>query len=110
MDKKELSQRIGKIIRKARKAKNLTIEELAHRVDLSYAALSLIERAVQDDIKSSTLFALIKELDINPSLIFEETKLSKDKLEIFQNISALTPCEIAKFKEFKSLMSRIFKS
>ena len=110
MNKQEFVAQTGKIIRETRQARNITMEDLANRVDISYVSLSALERNTQDDIKAFTLYSLLKELDIDSSVIFGGNELSKEKLKIFKNISSLNKSEVAKFNEFKSLICKIIGS
>ncbi len=55
---------IGQIIRKARKAKSWTLEELAHRVETDTGNLSRLERGKQGASKE-LLGRILKALDIN---------------------------------------------
>ncbi|MCS7202576.1 MAG: helix-turn-helix transcriptional regulator [Dictyoglomus sp.] len=74
---------IGDKIRKIRKQKNLTLEELSKKTGLSLSYISLIERG----LKNPSLKALEKIaecLDISPSIFFREEDIDeKESIEVF---------------------------
>lgn len=68
---------LGEVIKSARQQSNLTMEELADRLQVSPRYLYRIEN---ENRKPSyeLLFALIRELSISPDLIFYPEKRTKD--------------------------------
>lgn len=75
---------IGNKIRKLRKEKNLTLEELSKKTGLSLSYISLIERG----LKNPSLKALEKIAEcfgINPAIFFIENEEieEKESIEVF---------------------------
>ncbi|MCX7845808.1 MAG: helix-turn-helix transcriptional regulator [Dictyoglomaceae bacterium] len=74
---------IGNKIRKLRKEKNLTLEELSKKTGLSLSYISLIERG----LKNPSLKALEKIAEcfgINPAIFFKEEDINeKESIEVF---------------------------
>lgn len=66
----------GSTIKRARKNKKMTIEELAERVGISVRYLCRIENKGQKP-SYDVLFKLIRELSIEADLIFYPEKMSK---------------------------------
>lgn len=84
-------ERLGDIIKNARQKSDLTMEELADRVDISERYLYRIEN---EDRKPSydVLYKLIRELSISPDLIFYPEKPTKES-EIENLIRLLYNCD-----------------
>ena len=96
---------IGQKIKAARIKKGLTQEELGNRIGVQKSAIAKYENGRVVNIKRSTLQKIAKELDLRPSeLIFEE-KISKDPVGMaerhFEMIMDEDLQEI--FEDFKSL-------
>jgi len=70
MKKEELAIKIGCNIRKTRKAKNLTIKDLAFCADIEYTQVSRIERG-KLNTSAYNLYIISKALEINISNLFE---------------------------------------
>jgi transcriptional regulator with XRE-family HTH domain len=63
--------RLGQRIRDLRKAKNLSMEELANIADIELSQVARIETA-KINPKLSTLFILARALEISPRELFPE--------------------------------------
>ncbi len=70
MEKEELAVKIGCNIRKVRKAKNLTIKDLAFSADIEYTQVSRIERG-KLNTSAYNLYIISEALEINISSLFE---------------------------------------
>lgn len=68
MNKSDL-KKLGKNIRKWRRAKGLSQEKLAELIDKSRNAVGMIERA-EVDTHTSTLFTIAKALEIDIAELF----------------------------------------
>jgi transcriptional regulator with XRE-family HTH domain len=105
MKKAEFIKKLGLIVREARKAKELSIEELADKSKIAYSTLSCLERGIVGDIKSYNLYNIIQNLEIDPAVIFGKNKLTKDKVSLINKISDLDDKELKAFLElFKRLV------
>lgn len=54
--------RLGRLVRKKREAKNLSLREVAHSTKLKIPTISRIERGASKDLETPTLIALSKWL------------------------------------------------
>ena len=63
----------GKNIRRIRKAKNLTMEELANIAEIEVSQIYRVENAVRN-IRLTTVFTLAKALEVNPQEFFIDPK------------------------------------
>ena len=70
MKKEELAIKIGGNIRKTRKARNLTIKDLAFSADIEYTQVSRIERG-KLNTSIYNLYIISIALDTNISVLFE---------------------------------------
>ena len=90
MEKDNFIKSLGLIIREARKKKGISIEELGFRSNITYGTISCLERGKANDLKVSNLYSLIKNLDIDPNLIFgKKQNLTQDKIALINKISSL---------------------
>jgi transcriptional regulator with XRE-family HTH domain len=90
MNKEEFIKKLGIVVREHRKKKGISIDELAFKSDVAYTTVSCLERGIAKDLKSFNLYKLVKNLNIDPSLIFNEYNgLTKDKLVLINKISSL---------------------
>lgn len=99
MKKAEFVKKLGLTIRKARQNKEYSIEELADRCDISYSTLSCLERGVVGDIKAYNLYNIIKILDIDPGLIFDGHRLTREKINLINKIYHFDDKELRAFLE-----------
>lgn len=67
----ELSTALAKILKKERKNKNISQEELAFRAGLDRTYISLLERELRKPTLD-TIFKICKVLDIMPSTFLKE--------------------------------------
>jgi transcriptional regulator with XRE-family HTH domain len=65
---------IGKQIRKARRARGLTQEELARRANMSLNGLAQLEQGGRTDPHYSTLSKLATALDVSVTELLEEQR------------------------------------
>lgn len=63
----------GKNVRRIRKSKNLTMEQLANIAEIEVSQIYRIENAVRN-IRLSTVFTIAKALEVNPQELFAEIK------------------------------------
>jgi transcriptional regulator with XRE-family HTH domain len=89
MEKENFIKNLGLIVREARKRKSMSIEELALNANVAYSTVSCLERGLAKDLKVFNLYNLIKNLDIDPSLIFGDQNLTQDKISLINKISSL---------------------
>lgn len=61
----------GKNVRRIRKSKNLTMEELANTAEIEISQIYRIENAVRD-IRLSTMFTIAKALAVHPQELFAD--------------------------------------
>lgn len=94
MKKEEFMKKLGLIIREARKSKDLSIEDLAFKSKIAYSTLSCLERGIAGDLKVFNLYSLIKNLEIDPALIFASQKLSQDKVILINKITSYDEKEL----------------
>lgn len=73
----DVADTLGSTVRQARLEMELTQEQLAKRLGISREYLMLIENSHKKP-KYNLLFRIIRELNINPDLIFYPEKPSKD--------------------------------
>ena len=72
-DFKLVQNQISENVKKIRKERNITQEELAFRASISTSYLSRIERGIYSKgVPISTLMQISKALDIDIKLLFEE--------------------------------------
>jgi transcriptional regulator with XRE-family HTH domain len=99
---------IGEKIRKARKEKGMTQEELGELLGIKKSAVAKYENGRVQNIKRSTLKRISAILDIPPSeLIFEKPRttaetfagLSEKEIELFMALRELPPDEYEKKME-----------
>lgn len=67
----EISEAFGQVLRKNRKAANLSQEQLALQCDLDRTYIGLLERA-QRQPSISTIFAICKVLELQPHQLIKE--------------------------------------
>ena len=104
MEKEEFIKKLGIIIREHRKKKGVSIDELAFKSDVAYTTVSCLERGIAKDLKAFNLYKLVKNLNIDPSLIFSEnTGVTKDKLVLINKISSLDD------KDLKGILASLEK-
>lgn len=72
---------VGERIRYLRKNRGLTQEQLGEKVDLPQSYIGGIERG-QKNISMETLERIIKALEVEPSVIFEQKKIDKKDILI----------------------------
>ncbi|MFT5703250.1 MAG: transcriptional regulator with XRE-family HTH domain [Rickettsiales bacterium] len=90
MEKEEFVKKLGIIVREHRKKKGISIDELAFKTNVTYTTVSCLERGIAKDLKAFNLYKLVKNLNIDPSLIFNEYHgANKDKLILINKISSL---------------------
>jgi len=89
MEKEDFIKKLGLIVREARKKKGISIEELAFNSNVAYSTVSCLERGVAKDLKVFNLYNLIKNLDIDPHLIFGNQNLTPEKISLINKISLL---------------------
>ena len=70
MKKEELAIKIGGNIRKARKARDLTIKDLAFSADIEYTQVSRIERG-KLNTSIYNLYIISMALEINMATLFD---------------------------------------
>ena len=63
----------GKNVRRIRKSKNLTMEELANIAEIEISQIYRIENAVRN-IRLSTIFTIAKALGVHPQELFADIK------------------------------------
>lgn len=90
--KKDIDKIIGKILKEYRIKSNLTQEDLAEKLGISFKYISRIENG-NNGVKTETLINYMRILSISPNILFkqflEDTDIKKD-LEISEKISALS--------------------
>ncbi len=105
--------KIGLVIRKARKARGLSIENMALDTHLTPATVSNLENANSKDLKLSTVFKVIDYLDIDLywflSWIMKDGDLSKNKRELVERILETKDSEIDKLNLLKNLIEALNK-
>ncbi|MDA7704959.1 helix-turn-helix domain-containing protein [Rickettsiales bacterium] len=90
LDKEEFIKTLGKIIRKARNDKGISIEDLAFKSKISYSTISCLERGKVGNLQIYNFYKLVKILDINPNLIFNQNQNpTEDKITLINKISSL---------------------
>lgn len=90
LDKEEFIKTLGKIIRKARKNKGISMEELAFESNISYSTISCLERGKVGNLQVYNFYKLIKILDIDPNLIFNQNQNpAEEKIALIHKISSL---------------------
>ncbi|WP_125569078.1 helix-turn-helix domain-containing protein [Companilactobacillus insicii] len=83
-------EEIGKIIRKQRKALNMTIEQLAEKSGSSPSLISIIERGKLDNIKIQKLNDIARALNLQLSDFFLNKNLQDpDTLNLINYLSTL---------------------
>ena len=104
LEKEEFIKRLGLIIRKTRKDKGLSLEELAFNSKIAYSTLSCLERGAVGNLQVYNLYKLIENLEIDPSLIFKEyDKATEDKVALINKISSF------KGEELKTILDSLKK-
>jgi transcriptional regulator with XRE-family HTH domain len=63
----------GKTVRRIRKSRNLTMEELANIAEIEVSQIYRIENAVRN-VRLSTVFTVAKALGIHPQELFADVK------------------------------------
>ena len=105
--------KIGSAIKKIRKEKGVTIENIALDTGLSPATISYLENATLKDIKMSTLFKIIDYLEIDfyllLSLVLEDKHLNKNKKELINKILSIKDEEINRLDSFKEVINTLDK-
>lgn len=91
---------LGEVVKNTRQRSNLTMEELAYRLQVSPRYLYRIENEGKKP-SYDLLFALIRELSISPDLIFYPEKPAKDS-EIESLIRQLYNCDEYSLKVIKA--------
>lgn len=90
--KKDIDKIIGKILKEYRIKSNLTQEDLAEKLGISFKYISRIENG-NNGVKTETLINYMRILSISPNILFkqflEDTDIKKD-LEISEKINALS--------------------
>lgn len=78
MDKDEIRQCFGRVLKRLRLEKNFSQEKLALICDIDRSYMSLLERGKRQ-ASLATLFALAEQLEVKPSLMVEllEQELAK---------------------------------
>lgn len=66
-------------IRKNRKRKNLTIEQLAEKADVSIDLVARLERGEREDVSISKLESILHALDLELGDVFKHSKLDKKR-------------------------------
>lgn len=67
----EISKAFGQVLRKHRKAANLSQEQLALQCELDRTYIGLLERA-QRQPSITTIFEICKVLDLQPNVLIKE--------------------------------------
>lgn len=69
----EVSEAFGQVLRKHRKAANLSQEHLALHCELDRTYIGLLERA-QRQPSISTIFSICKVLEVQPHILIKEVE------------------------------------
>lgn len=96
---------LGEVVKNARQRSNLTMEELAYRLQVSPRYLYRIENEGKKP-SYELLFALIRELSISPDLIFYQEKPKKDS-EMENLIRQLYSCDEHSLKVIKATVTAL---
>lgn len=83
----DIKKELGEKIKRVRKSRNLTQEELAEMIDISPRSLSNIEVGVSF-VKAETLEKIISSLDITTEELFANDHIKSDK-ELLGEINLL---------------------
>lgn len=76
-------------IRKNRKRKNLTIEQLAQKADVSIDLVARLERGEREDVSISKLESILHALDLELGDVFKHSKLDKKSDEFVRKFLKL---------------------
>ena len=96
-------QAVGRRIRVQRKAMNLTIEEIAERIDKSAKFCADVERGLTG-VSIETLLSMCNVLKMSPNMILLGSMLSEDSDNSFEGILAqCTPAQRVRALEFLQL-------
>lgn len=99
---------LGEVVKNARQKSNLTMEELADRLQVSPRYLYRIENEGKKP-SYDVLFALIRELSISPDLIFYPEKPAKDsKIETL--IRQLYNCDERSLEVIKATTTALLET
>ena len=99
---------LGEVVKNARQKSNLTMEELADRLQVSPRYLYRIENESKKP-SYDVLFALIRELSISPDLIFYPEKPAKDsKIETL--IRQLYNCDERSLEVIKATTTALLET
>lgn len=99
---------LGEVVKNARQRSNLTMEELAYRLQVSPRYLYRIENEGKKP-SYDLLFALIRELSISPDLIFYPEKPTNDS-EIESLIRQLYNCDAHSLKVIKATVTALLNN
>lgn len=99
---------LGEVVKNARQKSNLTMEELADRLQVSPRYLYRIENEGKKP-SYDVLFALIRELSISPDLIFYPEKPAKDS-EIETLIRQLYNCDERSLEVIKATATALLET
>ena len=99
---------LGEVVKNARQKSNLTMEELADRLQVSPRYLYRIENESKKP-SYDVLFALIRELSISPDLIFYPEKPAKDS-EIETLIRQFYNCDERSLEVFKATTTALLET
>lgn len=105
----------GEFIKKARISLDISLRELAKKMDISHSYLSQLENGHNSNPSADIILKLSEELDI--SFTYLQILLGNDEFlterltpEILNNLIALKPSEIRSFKSFSDFENYFIKN
>lgn len=84
MTSQDYLKRIGLAVRKARKARNLSLETMAFDNEISYSTLSRLERGELENLTVTILIKVISYLKLDIDVLL--SNVSSEKQELIQKI------------------------
>lgn len=102
------TETLGDVIKKARQRSNMTIEQLADKVDVTERYIYRIENEGKKP-SFDVLYKLIRILSISPDLIFYPEKPTKDS-EIENLVRLLYNCDEASIEVIKATAKALIET
>ncbi len=105
--------KIGSAIRKARKEKGISIENMALDIGIAPTTVSNLENANSNDLKLSTIIKIVEYLQIDLhwflSWIMQDGSLSEEKRDLVERVLEVKDSELKKLELFKNLIYALDK-